>query len=52
MMEDCISMEPLEELQEANTRLRLLVRELLLRNQELRIQLAAEEENILELHPP
>ncbi len=42
MIEDCISIDRLEELNEANTRLRLLVGELLLKNQELRIQLEEE----------
>jgi hypothetical protein len=41
MAEDSISLEPLEELQKANTRLRLLVCELLLKNEELRGQLSA-----------
>ena len=51
MIEDCICMERLEELQEANTRLELLVSELLLKNQELRIQLSAGEHSFQELHP-
>jgi hypothetical protein len=50
MTEDCISMESLEELQEACTRLQVLVSELLRKNQELRIQLAAEEDGLRELH--
>ena len=49
MTEDCISMEPLDELEETNTRLRLLVCELLLKNQELRTQLSAEEDRLREL---
>lgn len=42
MIEDCISMERLEELKEANTRRWLLVCELLLKKQKLRTQLSAE----------
>lgn len=45
MTEDCILKE-CEELQEEYARLRLLVWELLLRNQELRTQLSAEEESL------
>ncbi len=44
MTEDCICMEHLEELEAANTRLQLLVSELLLKNQELRIRLSAEDD--------
>ena len=43
MTEDCISMESVKELQEEHARLRILVCELLLRNQELRTRLSAEE---------
>ena len=49
MAEDSISLEPLEELQKANTRLRLLVCELLLKNEELRCQLSAGEDRPQEL---
>ena len=52
MTEDCISMESHEELQEACTRLQVLVSELLMKNQELRSQLAAEENGLREPHPP
>ncbi len=49
MIENCISMERFEELKEINGRLRLLVGELLLKNQTLRTQLCAEEDNLQEL---
>jgi len=45
---DCISMERLDELEEANARLRILVCELLLTNQELRTRLLAEEDGLSE----
>ena len=51
MTDDCIYMERLEELQEANARLQFLVSELLLKNQELRIQLAAKVDSLQKLHP-
>jgi len=50
MTEDCISLECVEALQEEYARLRLLVHELLLKNQELRIQLAAEKDDLRELN--
>jgi hypothetical protein len=50
MIEDCISAECIEELQEEYARLRLLVCELLLKNEELRIQLSAGEDSLQELH--
>jgi hypothetical protein len=51
MIEDCISMGCLEEFKEEYGRLRLLVWELLMKNQELRVQLAITQ-NSREIHPP
>jgi hypothetical protein len=41
-VEDCVSAESVDELQEANARLQLLICELLVKNQELRFRIAAE----------
>jgi len=46
MIENCISMECLKELKQEYARLRRLVSELLLKNQELRDQLAAKATDI------
>lgn len=51
MTEGSISVEHLEELLAVNARLQHLVCELLLKNQELRTQLSAEEENPHGLDP-
>ena len=51
MPTDCIAIERLEELQENNARLRILVCEFLLKNQELRTQLSAEEDNLCDWIP-
>ena len=50
MEEDGFTVERLKELQEVNTRLELLVCELLLKNQNLRVQLATERESFEDLH--
>lgn len=50
MTEDSLTVERLQELQEANTSLQLLVCELLLKNQELRAQLATQGDCPQELH--
>jgi hypothetical protein len=50
MTEDSLAVERLQELQEANTSLQLLVCELLLKNQELRVQLATLRDCPEELH--
>ena len=52
MTENCICMERLEELEEANSRLQVLVSELLLKNQELRIQLSTSEGRVREFQLP
>lgn len=50
MTENCISMESVEEFHEEYARLRLLVWELLRKNEQLRTQLSGEEESLQELH--
>ena len=50
MTEDSLKVECLQELQEANTTLQFLVSELLLKNQELRVQLATQRDCPEELH--
>ena len=52
MTENCIPVDCLEEVKEQHARLRVLVRELLLKNQELRDQLATTLHSLQELHPP
>ena len=51
MTEDSLTVECLQELQQANTTLQFLVCELLLKNQELRVQLATQRDCLEELHP-
>jgi hypothetical protein len=51
MTENCIPVDCLEEVKEQHARLRVLVRELLLKNQELRDQLATTQHSLQELHP-
>ena len=50
MEEDGFTVERLKELQEVNTRLELLVCELLLKNQNMLVQLATERESFEDLH--
>jgi hypothetical protein len=50
MTENWISVDCLEEVKEQHARLRVLVRELLLKNQELRDQLATTQHGLQELH--
>ena len=50
MAEDSFTVERLKQLQEANTTLQVLVCELLLKNQELRVQLATQRDCLEELY--
>lgn len=50
MTEDSLTVERLQELQEATTTLQILVSELLLKNQKLRVQLARQRDCPEELH--
>ena len=50
MTEDSLTVERLQELQQATTTLQILVSELLLKNQELRVQLATQGDCPEELH--
>lgn len=51
MTENCMPVDCLEEVKEEHARLRLLVRELLLKNQQLRDQLVTTQDSLQELHP-